>query len=218
MALVAWGDAWRSGVWRVGAWAEATLATVPDVTGLSEAQAISDITTAGFIPSKSEDYSITVVAGLVISQSPAGGSSAQTGSTVAFVVSLGERASAGGLSRQRRRYFVEVDGQYFQVNDASEARAILERARALAEREAEQAAASTARKAAHVLRKGRRLGKLRVPVPHITVSPAIAEQTASLIADIDRLYRQAAELQELRLLLERKFQEEDDEEILTLLM
>jgi len=65
------------------------LATVPNVVGETQAQATTDIHAAGFAVQVSSAYSGTVAAGLVISQSPTGGSSAVAGSIVSIVVSLG---------------------------------------------------------------------------------------------------------------------------------
>jgi len=65
------------------------LATVPNVVGETQAQATTDIHAAGFAVQVSSAYSATVAVGLVISQSPTGGSSAVAGSIVSIVVSLG---------------------------------------------------------------------------------------------------------------------------------
>jgi beta-galactosidase len=66
--------------------------TVPNVIGMSQSNAQSAITTAGLaVGTISQSYSDTVAAGNVISQDPAGGSSAAPGSSVSLVVSLGIR-------------------------------------------------------------------------------------------------------------------------------
>ena len=60
--------------------------TVPDVTGLTDAQAKAQLTTAGFQAQSTTQSSSSVTAGNVISQSPSGGSPAAPGSTVNIVV------------------------------------------------------------------------------------------------------------------------------------
>ena len=63
---------------------------VPNVVGLSQAAAQSAITGAGFtVGTVSTDYSLTVPAGDVISQNPAGGTSHPSGTSVDMLVSLG---------------------------------------------------------------------------------------------------------------------------------
>jgi len=64
--------------------------TVPDVVGLSQATAESNIVAATLtVGAVTTDYSMTVAAGYVISQTPAGGSSELPGTLVDIVVSLG---------------------------------------------------------------------------------------------------------------------------------
>ena len=66
-------------------------ATVPDVTGQTQADANTAITDAGLIVGTvTNDYNDTVAAGLVISQDPAGGTAAAGGSAVDLVISLGQ--------------------------------------------------------------------------------------------------------------------------------
>jgi hypothetical protein len=72
---------------------------VPSVVGKTEADARAAITAANLaVGTVTNASSSTVPAGQVISQNPAGGSSAVAGSAVSFVVSLGPApAPAGGL-------------------------------------------------------------------------------------------------------------------------
>ncbi len=60
--------------------------TVPDVTGLSQGSATSQLTGAGFKVASSNQSSTTVTPGNVISQNPGGGSSEPPGTTVTIVV------------------------------------------------------------------------------------------------------------------------------------
>jgi len=63
---------------------------VPDVTGLTTAEAITSIVSAGLTPGAvSNEFSDTVPMGLVISQDPTGGAMVAPASTVDIVVSLG---------------------------------------------------------------------------------------------------------------------------------
>ncbi len=61
-------------------------ATVPNVTGDSEADATTALTTAGFKVNVNSQTSSTAQAGNVISQNPAGGSTAPPGSVITIVV------------------------------------------------------------------------------------------------------------------------------------
>jgi len=70
--------------------------TVPDTVGQSRTAAELAIENAGLVASVTEQFSSTVAAGLVISQSPNGGSSASPGATVSLVVSLGSSSGSGG--------------------------------------------------------------------------------------------------------------------------
>jgi Ca2+-binding RTX toxin-like protein len=63
--------------------------TVPAVVNLTQAAALSAITSAGFTSTVTTANSTTVAAGLVISQTPTAGTVATAGSNVAIVVSLG---------------------------------------------------------------------------------------------------------------------------------
>ncbi|MBQ7841388.1 MAG: Stk1 family PASTA domain-containing Ser/Thr kinase [Lachnospiraceae bacterium] len=62
---------------------------VPEVNGFLEADATATLQKNGFEVSKSSGYSDTVEKGKVMSQQPAGGSSAEAGSTISIVISQG---------------------------------------------------------------------------------------------------------------------------------
>ena len=59
---------------------------VPDVTGETQAAATSNLKSAGFTVSRAHQSSTTVAPGTVISQNPAGGTSATSGSNVNLVI------------------------------------------------------------------------------------------------------------------------------------
>ena len=66
------------------------LTVVPPVVGLTQSAATAAVEAAGFVRgSVTEAFSSTVAEGIVISQSPAAGTSATAGSSVSFVVSKG---------------------------------------------------------------------------------------------------------------------------------
>jgi beta-lactam-binding protein with PASTA domain len=69
--------------------------TVPAVAGTTKAEAITAITTAGLtVGSLTYEYSEVVAAGVVVRQSPDAGTVLVAGSTVDFVVSMGQPATA----------------------------------------------------------------------------------------------------------------------------
>ncbi len=191
------------------------LVEVPDVVGQSQASATAELEGEGFGVVVITDYSSTVPAGNVISQIPLAGVEAVEGSNVTITVSLGEApaTNAAGKSR-RKRYFVEIDGQSFLVDSETEARALLERARAIAERQAEV----KAEKVVKVLRRKPAVPKVEIKVPEITVSPALLPDLKPMIADIERLYQKASETAELRLLLLKQMEDEDEAEAEMLLL
>ena len=65
------------------------IAQVPDVKGLTSAEAVQRLTKAGFKPSVQDQSSATVSAGKVISTEPSADTEAQAGSPVAVLVSSG---------------------------------------------------------------------------------------------------------------------------------
>jgi len=103
--MPAWASgAWATGAWQGTAWAVGgATATVPDVVGDSEATGTSTLEGDGFVVSVQYGYSASVAAGDIISQSPAGGATADIGSTVIIVVSLGDAPAQGDQVRDGRR-------------------------------------------------------------------------------------------------------------------
>jgi len=78
-------------------------AEVPDVVGDSQAAGTATLEGDGFVVSVVQAYSSTVPAGDIISQSPAGGATADIGSTVIIVVSIGDAPAQGDQVRDGRR-------------------------------------------------------------------------------------------------------------------
>lgn len=117
--------------------------------------------------------------------------------------------------KRKRRYLVEVDGQSFLAENESHARAILDRAAELAAQAAEEQAQeiTTKRLAKSVTRK---VAPVKIQAPVITTSAPI--DLGPYQKRIDAAYKAAAELAEIRLMLERQRAIEDEEESLLLLM
>jgi hypothetical protein len=132
--------------------------------------------------------------------------------TIDAIVSAGP-TPAGKSRRKSARQYVEIDGQPFEVRSAQEAVELLNRARALAERESEV----TARDAAKKVSRETKIKPVQVEAPQIKAPVEMRDELAPIIADIQRLYAKAAETAELRLLLQRQLDAEEEEELILLL-
>jgi hypothetical protein len=206
--------AWATGAWRGTAWATAdALVEIPDVVGETKAAGTATLEGASFVVAVSEEYSSSVPAGIIISQNPVGGTQAFAGTVVRIVVSLGERADGAGSNKRRRRYYVEVDGQAFEVDSAQQATRILERAKELASEAAQEAAKKIEIKAARAAKPR----PIRLQAPKIAASPELKLDLAPIRQEIAQIYDSAAVLAEMRVLLQRAL-DEDDEETFLLLM
>jgi Ca2+-binding RTX toxin-like protein len=91
--------------------------TVPAVVNLTQAAALSAITTAGFTSTVTTANSTTVATGFVISQTPTSGTVATAGSNVAIVVSLGAPPPPAPAGLVLALGFNEASGT--TVNDSS---------------------------------------------------------------------------------------------------
>jgi hypothetical protein len=104
----AWAlGAWGVGAWAGTAWAEGAPVGVPDVVGLSQADATTALEAAGFVVAVTTAASSTVPVGYVISQAPVGGAMATAGSTVTIVVSTGDSPAVNPLLHGTRRKNVQ---------------------------------------------------------------------------------------------------------------
>lgn len=130
-------------------------------------------------------------------------------------------ASGAGRRLKRRRYFVEIDGHEFEVANAQEAHALLERTRALADRAAEAAAHTVQEKrAASAAKRGtaaKAVPPVRLAVPKVSASAELGLDLAPLRAQLARVYADAAMAAEMQLLLARA-EEIDEEDAIFLLM
>lgn len=116
--------------------------------------------------------------------------------------------------KTKRRYYVEIDGQSFEVSDVHHARAVLERAREVARTHAQEIAQ---RLVPQKKRTGAR--PVALPTPRIaSPDPELIEVIREARTAINAVYRQASIDAELALLLARRLAEEDEEEALLLLM
>jgi hypothetical protein len=106
--------------------------------------------------------------------------------------------------RKRKRYYVEIDGQQFQVADAQEAQALLTRAKELASKAAE-------RQAQQIVQSRPKSTRIELPAPTITVSPELEVDTRPLRNQLVKIYRDTSVDVELRLLLELQQRLEDDD-------
>lgn len=119
-----------------------------------------------------------------------------------------------GKPRQRKRYFVEIDGQTFEVDGPEHAKALFDRAREIAASHAQEIAA----KAVQSVRK---VGKrpVSLPTPQITSpDPELREVVREARKQFNELYRSSAIDAELALLMARQLELEDEEEALLLLL
>ena len=119
--------------------------------------------------------------------------------------------------KRRRKYIVEVDGQEFEVESQQQAVAILDRARETAKQSAEQMAEEVLAK---VSPKTVRVGKAKT----IVLKPPVIEGSPELSAEIKRtreavakIYAEAEQVAELRLLLLLKEMQDEEEAILLLM-
>lgn len=126
-------------------------------------------------------------------------------------------STGAGRSRRRRRYVIEIDGQMFEVADSLEAEYLLRQARELAERKAN---IEVKRQVQKIRRRRKTDTAIRIELPEIrTTVPDLKPLVAKYRAEIEAIYRQAAEDAELRVLLRRKLRAEDEEEaIISLLL
>lgn len=122
--------------------------------------------------------------------------------------------TGGGVSR-KKRYFIEIDNQRFLVSGQAEAEAFIQQAQAVIDRAAEAESSKVEKRVKRAIAKGKPVTPIRIDRPQITASPEL--DLSALRASIERSYRNAAVLLELRLLMERKLYEEDDEDILLLM-
>jgi hypothetical protein len=128
-----------------------------------------------------------------------------------------DETTTGGIARKKprkkRRMFVEIDGRQFAVSSQTEALHLLQQARALAERSAEKAATTAESNVRRIAKRTGSVAALKVKAPDISVSPELKAESQALIAEIDRLYKQAATIAELRVLMDERLKKEAADEM-----
>lgn len=122
-----------------------------------------------------------------------------------------------GRSRRRRRLYVEIDGQQFDVESVQHAQALLDRAKALAPQAAEEAAERAATVTRIKATKAAKVPRIEVKPPSIAASPDLSIDLTDVRKQIERVYAETAMALEMRLLLQRQA-EQDEEEAIFLLM
>ena len=110
-----------------------------------------------------------------------------------------------GRSKRRRRYFVEIDGQEFDVDDIEEARQLLDKAKALASQVVTEARNSI------TVKPGLKVPQIRTPNKELV--PAIQEARK----EIRDLYAELQRDLEIRFLIARA-DEDEEEAVIRLLM
>lgn len=180
--------------------------------GLSSVLALGASVTAGSITFNGQDVTLANATNLTLDVDP--GSITFGGQIVQLdLTGLRSVVAAGSTKHRKRRQYVEIDGQQFEVSGIEEARALLQRARAIAERQAEERAA----KAEKVLAKRESIPRVKIKKPDIRVPEPMRAELVPLIDDIKRLYARAAELAELRLLMLKAEQDDEEDELFLLL-
>jgi hypothetical protein len=121
---------------------------------------------------------------------------------------------AGRAGKRRdRRYTIVIDEQEFEVDSYEHAVALLDRARIAAQ----DHAVVTARRVEKRIRRKGRTGDISTPQIS-TPDLALAEVVANYREKIRAIYVQAAQSAELRALLRKKFDDEDEDDAEILLL
>lgn len=116
-------------------------------------------------------------------------------------------SNAAGRPSRRRRYFVEIDGQEFDVSGPEEALELLNRAKKLAAYDVEQKRNISAR-----VMPGVRMPQIRTPNKELV---PVVQQARKEIRD---LYAGLKRDLEIRFLMAKREEEEEEEAIIRLLM
>lgn len=136
----------------------------------------------------------------------------------AGATSVGAGRPSKGTAR-RKRYYVDIDGETFEVSSPEHARALLERAAEMAQ----QVAAEVAAEVVPQRRKSATSTKpVALPTPRISSpDPELADAIRQARIAINEIYRKAAINAELALLMalqRQREQDDDDDEAILLLM
>jgi hypothetical protein len=102
---------------------------------------------------------------------------------------------------------LEIDGQEFVTESLEEAHALLSKAKVLAQTQAQEAAEAVVEKA---IAKARRIGSAAVKPPAITAPAELQSQVDA----IRQVYRDAAMVAEMQVLMALQAEQDDEETIL----
>ena len=200
--------AFQVGPFQANAYQQQAGVTVPDVVGQLEADGTTTLEGAGFVVVVEYERSSTVERGKVTRQVPVGGLLASAGSIVTIWISLGAASGAG--KHKRRRFFVEIDGKEFEVSGPEQAKELLTQAKALIQTQIE----AEAERAVIQVKGG-----VSVPKPKITTKDpelkAVVREARNEILD---LYDQMIRDLEIRILMARAEEEDEEETLIRFLM
>jgi beta-lactam-binding protein with PASTA domain len=180
---------------------------VPNVVGLTEAEATATLEAEGF------EVSVSGGGGLIAEQSPAAGTTAAEGTTVTVTI-----PAKGGRPRRKPRYVVEVDGQTLVADNITQVESILATAREIAQDAADRATVNVVRKPPKI--------KVKTSSGNPTTSKVIQDAVSRTQKAVNRAYLRAAEERkkrrdvdkEISARMQQKLMEEDDEEAITVLL
>jgi hypothetical protein len=108
---------------------------------------------------------------------------------------------------KRRRYFVEIDGQEFEVSNPDEAAVLLERARTVAVKAIEKARAAP-------IRIDQGIQRPRINTKSVELKPIVRQARKEILS----LYDEAIRDIEIRALMARADEEDEEEAIIRFLM
>lgn len=125
----------------------------------------------------------------------------------AFSVEVAASSTGAGRRTRRQRLFVEIDGRDFEVASVAEAVELLERAKQVAVAQIEKAREAPAR-----VKPGIKRPSIRTNSPELV--PLVVQARTEIVSMYDDMLRDL----ELRYLLAKAQEEDDEEAILRLLM
>lgn len=207
-----WGQSWGTS-W--GAAWDAELVEVPSVVGETEASATSSLEGDGFVVAVETAYSNVVEAGLVISQVPAGGEFANSGSTVVITVSRGpkpeeDESPTGGwlfmnmyeAELQRRRREKEEREELERLTEGIEDALDRSIARLLREQEAKDAKRAEMERLAKLAKQNADIQAARAYSERVAAAfqSALEKGNFSALERLDRELQRAREEEEFLLL------------------
>jgi hypothetical protein len=126
---------------------------------------------------------------------------------------------AGKSRKRRRKYQLEVDGEVYEVSSAQEAQEVLQDIRQKAEETAKIAVERAVNGKNRTVSKVVKDAKKALDPPKIEASPAISDAAKVIEGQIKEIYESALRSAEIAayLNMQRRMEDEDDEDILLLI-